>query len=228
MQHCQRRPARLAHWQSAALKVPAQSAHCSGSGTAPTKRTSPRQQPLPQTTTAGRHGANLKARAHWQITNVQVRAPSQIWVTAAVRSVGDSEAPVDGLTTTSPDGGSVKSRAQDQLSPGADSVGTSPPSVSGSWSGSRASYVADSKPQRVPSCGAGLSSWAGLGMRLSLTLPAGAWKVEITRKFRCPIGGTPAVGATRQTVLEGGTAGHSGSDRPHRGQASAVRASHLS
>ena len=34
-----------------------------------------------------------------------------------------------------------------------------------------------------------------------------------------------SVGGTHQTVLERGTAGHS--DRPHRGQASAVRASHL-
>ena len=34
------------------------------------------------------------------------------------------------------------------------------------------------------------------------------------------------VGATHQTVLERGTTEHS--DRPHRGQASAVRASHLS
>ena len=33
------------------------------------------------------------------------------------------------------------------------------------------------------------------------------------------------VGATLRTVLERGTAEHS--DRPHRGQASAVRASHL-
>ena len=51
----------------------------------------------------------------------------------------------------------------------------------GSWSGSRPSYVADSKPQRAPSCGAELSSWAGLGMVFSLILPAGAGRVNLTR-----------------------------------------------